>query len=308
MLSLADGLPASSIFIRECYILWFDLFLKAVEKQEGGKFALSSSPGCGKTTANNFIFKMAASHPSLSQKSILYQFGAAFFHFKSDTVYQIDRMTAGMIALLPETLYIIDGLDASPQTSSCLTLFISSPRSNIFKHWHTHAQIVPRFFPVWSLEELRECRQQCYKTIEDEVLDRRYKQYGGIARYVFWRNEEPPSIEATLADADARKSIRSVGEPSQLFPSSHMLLHISTDENMHFQHVVIASRYVGRLLFSKYFDETMENLKALLGGRGALAGHLFECYVHYLLETGREEPLICRSLEGICRLPMPSSF
>jgi hypothetical protein len=115
---------------------------------------------------------------------------------------------------------------------------------------------------------------------------------------VFWR-EGPPSIESAISDSQARESIRSVGQPSQLFPTSHMLLHLSVDENMHFQHVDLASRYVGVLLFSKYFQETLDNLKSMLGAGGALAGHLFECYVHFLFEYGRDEPLSCRSLEGL---------
>lgn len=308
MLAISDSECVSTIFIRECYISWFDRFLEAVKKRPMGKFALCSSPGCGKTTADNFIFKIAASDPFLSQKSILYQFKEAFYHFKSDTVYGVDRNTARTIACLPETFYILDGRDADPVRSTCLTLFISSPRSNIFKDWCYHAMIEPWYLPVWSLEELRNCRTQCHPTISQEVVDHRYEQYGGIARYVFWPEGEPPSIEGVVSDTNARQSIRSVGEPSQLFPTSHMLLHISTDENLHFKHVALASRYVGRLLFSKYFDETFENLKSLLGGRGALAGHLFECYVHYLFENGHEEPLICRSLEGICRFLMDSSL
>jgi hypothetical protein len=308
MLSMSDLDPVSAIFIRECYILWYNQFLKAAKERPKGKFALSSSPGCGKTIANNFIFKMAASDPFLRDKSILYQFGAHFYHFKSGSVGHIDRNTALTIASLPDTFYVLDGLDASPVHSECLTLFISSPQSNIFKDWHYHAQIVPRYFPVWSLEELRQCRIYCYPTISQEVVDRRYERYGGIARYVFWPNEEPPSIQAAVFDSDARKSIRSVGEPSRLFPTSHILLHLSVDEHLRFQHVVLASRYVGHLLFSKYFDETFETLKSLLGGGGALAGHLFECYVHFLFENGREEPLICRSLEGVFPFYMHSSL
>lgn len=68
---------------------------------------------------------------------------------------------------------------------------------------------------------------------------------------------------------------------------------------MHFKHVVLASRHVGILLFSRYYQETLENLKPLLGSGGALAGHLFECYVHFLFEYGYGDPLICRSLDGL---------
>jgi len=251
--------------------------------------------------ATNFIFKMAYSHPLLRNKPILYQSGKDFFYFELDKVFYIDRKAAVQIAISDKTFYILDGLDTEPVHSEFLTLSMASPRSNYFKNWHYHAQITPSYFPVWSLNELRDCRALCYPMFDAATVDRRYKQYGGIARYVFWPNEEPPSLEGVIADSDARKSIRSAGDPSQLFPSSHMILHISVDEHLHFQHIVLASRHVGHLLFDKYFDETMERLKSLLGGRSALAGHLFECYAHFLLERGRSHPFNCRSLEGMYR-------
>jgi hypothetical protein len=138
----------STIFIRECYILWFDKFLKDVKAEPEGKFALSSSPGCGKSMADNFIFKMAASDPLLSHKPILYQFGKTFYHFNLDSVFLIDRMTAQNIALLKETFYVLDGHSVDPLHSECLTLFISSPLSDTFKKWHYHTQISPRYLPV----------------------------------------------------------------------------------------------------------------------------------------------------------------
>jgi hypothetical protein len=129
MLSMTDEEPVPAVFIRKCYILWFKKFLEAVKMQPMGKFALSSSPGCGKTTANNFIFKMAASDPHLHLNPILYQVKEVFYHLKSSMVYIVDHKEAHIIASLPETFYVIDGHDADPVHSLSLTLFISSPRS-----------------------------------------------------------------------------------------------------------------------------------------------------------------------------------
>jgi hypothetical protein len=220
LLSMSETTSVSSVFIRECYILWFDKFLEAVKKNPVCKFGLSSTPGCGKTMANNLIFKMAASDPLLCQKPILYQFKTAFYLFKRDSVHVINRRAAQMIALNPKTFYVLDGPEVEPVHSECLMLFISSPR-NTFKDWHYHQQIVPLYFPVWSLDELRECRTLCYLIISRDVVDRRYNKYGGIAHYVLWPKEEPPPIEAIVSDPKAHESIRSVGEPSLLFPTSH---------------------------------------------------------------------------------------
>jgi hypothetical protein len=299
MLSMSDTGSVSSVFIRECYLIWFQSFLLAVERWPCGKFALSSTPGCGKTFATNLIFRMAASENLLQGKPILYQFGTDFHHFHEDKVFNITRQIAGVIAVQPETFYIVNGRDANPVTSDCLTLFIASPSNIYFKDWHYHAQTTPLYFPTWSIEELLRCRELCYQMIEETTVAARFRRYGGVARYVFWQHGEPPSLDDIVMDSDARKGIQQVGEPSRLFPTSHMLLHIATDDQMHFKHVVLASRHVGLLLFSKFFQETMKNLKSLLVGWGSLAGNLFECYVHFLFEYGHGDTLRCRSLEGL---------
>jgi hypothetical protein len=176
MLSMGSTWPVSVIFIRECYISWFNIFLEGANNRPRGKFALSSIPG---SMATNFIFKMAA---FLFGMPILYQFKKAFYHVKSNRVYGINRERDETIARLPDTFYVVDGHNADPVESQCLTLFISSPRSDTFKHWHYDAQIVPRFPPVWSLHELRNCRNYCYPIIDMQVVARRYEHYGG---YVF---------------------------------------------------------------------------------------------------------------------------
>ena len=157
--------------------------------------------------ATNFIFKMAHSHPLLRNKLILYQSGQEFFYFEQDKVFLIDDHAAARIALSDKTFYILDGFNTEPVHSKCLTLFMGSSRSDYFTDWHYKAQITPSYFPAWSLKELRDCRTLCYPTIDVATVDRRYKQYGGDATYVFWSHGEPPSFEGVITDSDARKSI-----------------------------------------------------------------------------------------------------
>jgi hypothetical protein len=199
ILSLANR-QIFRVFIRDCYIQWFNLFLESIEQRPIGKFALSSTPGCGKTFATNYIFKMASTNPYLCNKPILYQYKTEFFYFRSDKVFAVDRGRATTIAQSHDTFYILDGYNADPVSSECLTLFISSPCSSHFEHWCYEAQITPLFFPVWSLDELQSCRDQCYhQMIDRTTVDERYEQYGGIPRFVFW-DGEPPSIEAAVDD------------------------------------------------------------------------------------------------------------
>ena len=80
----------TSIFTRECYIRWFDRFVLDVKRRPSGKFGISSTPGCGKTMAINFILKMASSVPELRDRPVLLQYRnlKEFSHIKSDRVLQ----------------------------------------------------------------------------------------------------------------------------------------------------------------------------------------------------------------------------
>ena len=117
---------------------------------------------------------------------------------------------------------------------------------------------MPLYFRTWSLDELLQCWVLCYQTIEEATVITRFQKYGGVACYVFWQQEDLPSLENVVMDSHARKSIWYVSKVFQLFPSSHMLLHI-----------VLTSHHVDILLFSKYYQETLENLKSLLDSEGA---------------------------------------
>jgi hypothetical protein len=56
--------------------------------------------------------------------------------------------------------------------------------------------------PVWTLDELTSCRDQCYPEIDQATVNDRYQRCGGIARDVFWKEDEPPDdIRAAVEDS-----------------------------------------------------------------------------------------------------------
>src|SRR6266446_5487041 len=80
---------------------------------------------------------------------------------------------------------------------------MASSCSNYFKDWHYHAQITPSYFLVWSLSKLCDFCAMCYPMFDIATVDHWYKKYGGITCYVFWPNEEPPSLKDIITDSDA---------------------------------------------------------------------------------------------------------
>lgn len=290
----------TTIYIRDCYTKWFELFSRQAKRGET-TFAVSGTPGIGKSwLAIHFLYSIPRSQ-DLAGKDILYHYGDQFYHFACNgEVRRVSKETATDLAHGKPAIYIIDGKHsiALQVANPCISIYISSPRNSDFDEWCKQKKIDPSYFPVWTLDEILACQLQCYASLSVAVIELRFTQYGGIPRIVFTSKAQPPSIEALINDANARKSIAQVNSPSLMFPSSHKLLHIIAGNDFQFLHLDLASDYVGVKLFEKHFKETIESMRSLLGVGGALGGHLFQCYMHFTFKYSDELKFPCRSLEG----------
>jgi DNA-binding transcriptional ArsR family regulator len=136
------------------------------------------------------------------------------------------------------------------------------------------------------------------------VLER-HKIYGGVARILFDTKTQTPvmrKIDAVLADAKAARGVKYVGNPTDIYPESHTLLHIlvGNDENgneYQFTGLDVASKYVGERLWDLYYSEMIKNLREMFGGSpNEISRHLFELYGHRIISRG-DRVLRCKDLE-----------
>jgi hypothetical protein len=240
---------------------------------------------------------------SLRPNRIVYQKATEYtcFNLENQTAVELEHLEAKVLVRQQDTLYIIDG-QTTPMSSSCITLFISSPRSQHYKEFVKQKMAKEWYFPVWTLEELQSCQIQCYPDLSIENLTERYSVYGGVARLVFYRDYSiivPSIMEEALADVDAVKGVRSIGIPTKIFATTHTLLHIivSNDGLYQFTHVNIASKYVGEQLWIRHSAQMITNLQEMFGGSpNEISRHLFEIYGHMVFSNGGRT-LKCRCLE-----------
>jgi hypothetical protein len=240
---------------------------------------------------------------SLKPNRIVYQMGSTYecFELQHLIVTRISKIEAEGLVREQDTFYIVDG-QTTPMPSSCIALFISSPRSQQYKEFVKQKMAKEWYFPVWTLEELQSCQIQCYPDLSIEILKERYRVYGGVARLVFYRDYSiiaPNIMEEALADVDAVKGVRSIGIPTKIFATTHTLLHIivSNDGLYQFTHVDIASKYVGEQLWIRHSAQMITNLQEMFGGSpNEISRHLFEIYGHIFFSTGGKK-LKCRDLE-----------
>ena len=293
------------IYVRKCYEDVFELLLKNINMKS---FAISGTPGIGKSVFFVYILyrlmkDFSEKTLSLKPNRIVYQMGSTYecFELQHLIVTRISKFEAEGLVREQGTFYIVDG-QSTPMPSSCITLFISSPRSQQYKEFVKQKMAKEWYFPVWTLEELQSCQSQCYSGLSIEILKERYRVYGGVARWVFYRDYSiivPNIMEEALADVDAVKGVRSIGIPTKIFATTHTLLHIivSGDGLYQFTHVDIASKYVGEQLWIRHSAQMITNLQEMFGGSpNEISGHLFEIYGHMVFSIGGRT-LKCRCLE-----------
>jgi hypothetical protein len=297
------------LYVRKCYEGVFDLLLEHID--HGRKsFAISGTSGIGKSLFFVYILYRLMkdfSNKTLSLKPnrIVYHMGDMFkcFDLQQQLVTEVSKLNVANIVRQQDTFYVIDGQKSYPVSSSCIVLFISSPRSEMYKSFVKQRRAKQWYFPVWTLDELQTCQIHCYTALTNEMLHDRYHISGGVARFVLdtdYSIPVPDTINTALDDFDAVKGVRNIGIPTKIFPTSHSLLHIivSRDGCYCFAHVDIASKYVGEQLWIFHSAQMMINLQEMFGGGpNEISRHLFEIYGHLVFSAGGRT-LKCKCLES----------
>ena len=149
------------LFVRKCYEDVFELLLKNIKMKS---FAISGTPGIGKSLFFVYIlYRLMKDHSvkilSLQPNRIVYQMGYSYrcFDLQQQTVALTTKIEAEVLVLKADTFYVIDG-QTTPLPSTCIALFISSPRSAQYKEFVKQKMAKEWYFPVWTLDELKTCQ------------------------------------------------------------------------------------------------------------------------------------------------------
>ena len=300
------------LYVRECYQDVFRLLIEHINPYSKS-YAISGTPGIGKSLFFVYILyrlvkDLTMKNLSFKPNRVVYQMGSTYecVDLQQQVVTRSTKFDAEGLVREQDTFYIIDGRYSQPLVSSCVVLFISPPSSRWFKEFVKQKMAMEWYFPVWTLAELQNCQRHCYPALRIELLQERHRICGGVGRFIFHKNYSipvPKKMQSALADVDAVRGVKYVGDITDIFPTSHTLLQILVGDDefrntYQFTDLDVASEYVGEQLWIRHSAQMITNLQEMFGGSpNEISRHLFEIYGHMVFSVGGRT-LTCRCLDS----------
>jgi hypothetical protein len=108
-----------------------------------------------------------------------------FLVFEGGAVHEVNSLRdhyARQVLAKPETVLICDSM--IPPVYPAFTLLVTSPRKDRWHEFNKEMDCTMLFFPVFTLDEIRACRDKCFPGVDDAGMLSRFARWGGIPRYV----------------------------------------------------------------------------------------------------------------------------
>ncbi|KAG2428463.1 hypothetical protein HXX76_011582 [Chlamydomonas incerta] len=291
VLSLPPGVcfPASTaklhqLLRRTCYDTAFtkmqDCLASGIQR-----FLVLGTPGIGKSVflldllhrlacmRRTVVFLSSLTYPS----ALLFQPAAADGYgggvFAADNPIEFEEELND-----PNTWLLCDSIEFAHVEA--ITVMASSPRAGAYNRF-AKTNHVELWMGPWSLEEIRaaRCLEPYRATVDGETVERLYKTWGGIPRYVLETAKNPSmqrKLDNALASSDLPAVLRSVKQIEAAPAASHKLLHVQVDNAVTKKLQVDGMVALRQFLTWSAGEPTAASLRGLL----------FQVYAFQMLEGG----------------------
>jgi hypothetical protein len=273
---LPDGvqwptLHSPVLFVRDFYEPFYDSVLngmKAFKSANTGavlvaKVILCGNPGIGKSAFGMYALFRAVR----DGRTVVYASSKSgeYLVFEGGAVHEVNSLRdvyARRLLAKPETVLICDSM--IPPVCKAFTLLVTSPRKDRWYEFDKEMDCTMFFFPVFTLDEMRACRDECFPNVDAAGMLSRFTRWGGIPRYVLAKLSL--ADQQKLEDAVYSTTLDSVIEHSGTLEvksdmeMSHRLLHVkvagekdaslspSSADFYRKSHNELASTYVAELM------------------------------------------------------------
>ncbi|GAQ86781.1 hypothetical protein KFL_003110020 [Klebsormidium nitens] len=304
---LREGLPPGlrdSILIRECYCM----VLKKLEAL-GDDFAvvLSGTPGIGKSA----IAVLLLHHLAEQGAQVAYRYmdtinkdTIIFFDFSNPSAIDVKQASEGdadwrsLRALCKRSsVWLVQDGRAPRETQFPgygRWVVLCSPNSDNYMEFvkGKHAEVW--WLPVWTLDELLDCRQRFYPHVSQKQTEDRFEQFGGVVRSVL--ADPGRSFERLARSLSALEAVDlyRLGAAALKSAIRHAFAHIEATQDLEFDGFRLGSPRIGDLVFQRAKEGRWQDLVDLLHAAasnprvGEMSGSSLEAYGHVRCVLGAD--------------------
>jgi len=316
----------SKLFVRQCYEALLQKIKAAWNSSDQYHVLLIGTPGTSKTFFLNY-----AAYDLLSKKR---DFHVVICH--DSGVVSVDpdgNITPGetlkdfnTLLQSSQTVVLYDCSKTNsdpPHWANARVLAASSPNKEQYQHY-TKTFCKTFCMPLWSLDELELCRQNCFQSQSNQALaageaddilyyvsaiqlECRYNLWGGVIRWTIGSQsrESEFEFEQALTGMDLKAAQIAVGSLSQLnfkgTELTHRLIHADTQDMETFQCKFCSQEACEKTIQRLVVDTEKQCMQFLVDTRNqsiyaSLRGQVFEAYAHCILE--KQQSIEVRFLDG----------
>ena len=251
-----------TIYIRKAYKDLFNIIWNNVYPVEPNprrhRMAFTGTPGIGKTMFLFYVMWRLA-HEETTKTVILHRQmnSKHIYGFQNDKCWVVPSSTdIGVFLNDPNNWYLADTLEPPPDAVNAVTILVASPARRHYETFSRYLNAAPlRYFPVWSLEELKLVAPFYSRELKD--IEKRYYMIGGVPRYVLEKNHD---LETTIRGAVGRLEIEKLpliasGSVSKEDQVSHLIVQFVVDTSSYLDFTLrMASHMRPRWLWCYLFN------------------------------------------------------
>jgi hypothetical protein len=322
-------IDTNALFIRKCYHELYEIITKLPITNARFRILLTGTPGIGKSTfLIYFIIRYLYESTIDVQRRDILIFQPAesddeFYAFATPNIVRKGTYSDfEAFFLLSTTWYLVDWKPISkPKSTRAATLFALSPNGIQDDSFKSFEKVLSRCYcmPVWTHDELEECRDRVFSTLSKSSLNYIYERVGGVPRSCLQAPTEALASEESEDEAlnaglrrlelafqgltDPLEALRAQEQSLTSVQVSGRLLHKVPGPGYRDRgHRVWASAYVIDKFVNTMNSQSARSMKTEVreglarNDRDGSLGKVFECYVRHLFFTGGGPPLKKRRL------------
>jgi DNA polymerase III delta prime subunit len=284
-----------NFFVRPCFKALFSKVKKAWEERRTPAVLLLGTPGTGKTFFLHYVAEQLLCEGrtiviDIGDEAILVKDGQASCAVSCQSFNQeLDD---------PHTVLLFDCCtQRQPPLVRAKILATSSPNRHRYSEFDKE-YCKTLYMPLWSLDELSDCRQSCFVDVHVDSLLDRFEKWGGVIRWTIGSgcSESDEQFAKAMSNMDFDGAVKAVRARDGIDPKdvklTHRIIHAAVSDDFESWYFQFCSQHACEIVIDRLKDSANVKCKEFLAMadqdplfRG-LQGQVFESFAHRTLARG----------------------